>query len=207
MDRRGAVLLIEVRPARSSRSFPPDAVEARLAEAMLVLEAPGSGAWSPSGGGSHSGTVTVTDPAEVFPLLHRLRTELRSDPRRPAVAIAAGIGLGNEMEGARLAAEAFRSIGRKKRRYTRCLTPNAEANLVLGALCRTIDSLVGGWTDAQWQAIHRRDAGKTLQQIGQELGIAYQNVSKRLIAAQYALYQENLEAAGLVFAKADSPRT
>jgi hypothetical protein len=205
MEPRGAVLLIEVRAGDARRKFPPEAVDARLAEAKLLLEGSASGTWSPAGGAALSGSLAVRDAAEAFPLLHRLRSELRADPSRPPVVLAAGIGRGDEMEGSRLAAEAFRSIGRKRRRFTRCLTNDAHANVVLGALCRMLDSLVGGWTDAQWQAIHRRDSGRTLQQIGEELGIAYQNVSKRLIAAQYSLYREILDAAGLVFSKADSP--
>jgi hypothetical protein len=118
------------------------------------------------------------------------------------VHVVAGLGRGDEVEGARLAADAFRSLGRKGRTLTRALTANPDSNAVLGALCRTLDSLLVGWTDAQWQAIHRRDRGRTLQEIGEELGIAYQNVSKRLIAARYSLYRDVLEAAGLVFQRA-----
>jgi hypothetical protein len=119
--------------------------------------------------------------------------------------VGAGLGLGDEIDGGRLAREAFRALGRRGRILTRAATPNPDANVVLAALCRTIDALHAGWTRAQWQAIQRRDGGRTLQEIGTELGIAYQNVSKRLIAAQYSLYQEVLGAAGLVFTHAGPP--
>ena len=71
------------------------------------------------------------------------------------------------MEASRLAAEAFRSISRKRRRFTRSLTSDSDTNLVLGALCRTLDSLIAGWTDfdgneeairlimAEWTYEHR----------------------------------------------------
>jgi hypothetical protein len=120
--------------------------------------------------------------------------------------VAAGLGRGDAVDGARLAAEAFRGLGKRGRLRTRALTRDADANTVLGALCRTLDTLHVGWTRAQWQAVHRRDSGRTLQEIGGELGIAYQNVSKRLIAAQYSLYREVLAAASLVFANATANR-
>jgi hypothetical protein len=66
--------------------------------------------------------------------------------------------------------------------------------------------MICGWTDAQWQAVHRRDRDRTLEQIGEELGIAYQNVSKRLIAARYSLYREVLGAAALVFSRSAQER-
>jgi hypothetical protein len=40
-----------------------------------------------------------------------------------------------------------------------------------------------------------------LQQIGADLGIAYQNVSKRLIAAKYSLVQDLENAASLLFSQ------
>jgi hypothetical protein len=206
LDAAGAVVLLEIRPARRAADPAPAALEPVFAQARLLLEAPGPGSvWSRAGGAGVSGSLSFGDAGEAFRFLHRLRTEVRSDPARPAVQVVAGLGRGDDVEAARFASDAFRSLGRKGRILTRALTPNPDSNTVLGALCRTMDSLVVGWTDAQWQAIHRRDRGRTLQEIGEELGIAYQNVSKRLIAAQYALYREVLEAAGLVFQRA-APR-
>ena len=195
-----AVLLLEV---RSRPSDPEDAVERSLSRARAVLEAPTNGReWTPAAGSGVSGTLALEDAAEVFPVLHRLRTELRAEPDWPRVDVVAGLGRGDAVEGGRLAAEAFRNLGKRGRFRTRALTRDADANTVLGALCRTLDSLHVGWTRAQWQAVHRRDGGRTLQEIGGELGIAYQNVSKRLIAAQYSLYRDVLDAASLVFSRA-----
>lgn len=203
LDAAGAVVLFEIRPTRRAAGADPAALESVFAQARLLLEAPGPGnVWSRAGGPGVSGSLSVQDPGEAFQVLHRLRTELRADPERPPMHVVAGLGRGEEMEAARLATEAFRSAGRKGRMLTRALTASPDSNAVLGALCRMMDSLIAGWTDAQWQAIHRRDRGRTLQQIGEELGIAYQNVSKRLIAAQYSLYREVLDAASLVFRRA-----
>lgn len=197
LDAPGAALLLEVRGERRGTEPPQDS----WGDARALLEARGP-AWTPAAGPGLSGTLWLADPAEAFPVLHGLRSELRSEPTRPRLLIAAGLGIGDDLSGARMASEAYRLLGRRGRNLTRVVTADPHANLVLGALCRTIDTLVHGWTDAQWQAIHRRDRGRTLQEIGEELGIAYQNVSKRLIAAHYSLYRDVLEAASLVFSRA-----
>jgi hypothetical protein len=198
VDSRGAVMLLEVRVDGTGRD--EAVVLETLARAKLLLEAPDpSRVWSMAAAPGVSGSLVLANAADAFPFLHRFRTELCADPSQPRVRVGAGLGLGDEVEGARLAREAFRALGRRGRILTRALTPDSNANLVLGALCRTIDALHGGWTRAQWQAVQRRDSGRTLQEIGQELGIAYQNVSKRLIAARYSLYQDVLAAAALVF--------
>jgi hypothetical protein len=206
LDTPGAVLLLEARVNARSRLNHPEAIEGRLSEVRLLLEASvGSAHWVPAGGPGVSGTLSVTDPNDALMVLHRLRTEIRADPEKPAIAIACGIGRGDEVEGAKLASQAFTSLGKKRDRLTCALTSDPDTNRILHALCRTLDSLHGGWTRAQWQAVQRRDSGETLQEIGRELGIAYQNVSKRLIAARYSLYCEVLEAANLLFARAPVP--
>ena len=199
-DARGAVMLLEVRVDAGGLD---EAVQQSLGEARLLLETPDPGrVWSAAAGPGVSGSLVLGNAVDAFPFLHRLRTELCADPAKPRVRVVAGMGLGDELEGTRLAREAFRALGRRGRHFTRAMTPDPLSNTVLAALCRTLDALHGGWTRAQWQAIQRRDGGRTLQEIGRELGIAYQNVSKRLIAARYSLYGEVLEAAALVFTSA-----
>lgn len=200
-DTRGAVMLLEVRVDAGGRD--EAAVQQSLGEARLLLETPDPGRlWSPGAGPGVSGSLVLGNAADAFPLLHRLRTELCADPAKPRVRVVAGMGLGDELEGTRLAREGFKALGRRGRHFTRAMTPDPLSNTVLAALSRTLDALHGGWTRAQWQAIQRRDGGRTLQEIGRELGIAYQNVSKRLIAARYSLYGEVLDAAALVFTNA-----
>ncbi|MBZ0268693.1 hypothetical protein K8I85_11095 [bacterium] len=203
-ETRGAVMLLEVRVPQGAATDPSAAaaVAEALARGRMVLESPGQGrVWSPASGPGVSGSVAFPDAGEALRLLHRLRTELRSDPSRPKLTVVAGIGRGDEVEGTRLAGEAFRGLGKRGRIRTRVLTGEPKADQVLSALCRTLDTLHTGWTAAQWQAVYRRDGGGTLQQIGEELGIAYQNVSKRLIAARYDLYCDVQNAAGLVLAE------
>jgi hypothetical protein len=202
----GAVLRIEARISGRSKNVPPEVVERALGDARRLLETPAPGRTFSAQQVGHGGTLVVHAAAEAFAVLHALRTELRRDPSLPAIVLVAGIGAGDRAEGGRLAGESLRTVAHKRNRLTHALTRDAHANKVLSALCRTIDSLIAGWTEAQWQAIHRRDGGRTLQQIGEELGIAYQNVSKRLLAAQYPLYREVLEVCGLVLARAADNR-
>jgi hypothetical protein len=200
LETHGAVLRLEARPAPGARQASPDVVDARLREARHLLEtnAP-AGTWSPEGEAGARGRVRLAHATLVFPTLHSLRTVLRADPGPVPVDLVAGIGAGDDAEAR--AGNALQTLGRRRSDLTRALTGDAETDVVLAALCHTMDALICGWTDAQWQAVHRRDRERTLEQIGEELGIAYQNVSKRLIAAQYALYREVLAAAGLVFVR------
>lgn len=201
LEVEGAVLFLEAR-ASSPSAAPEPSLEQVFARARMLVEAqPAGKVWPRAGGPGVAGSFRVPRAGDAFLSLHRLRTELRADPAQPAVLVAAGMGRGEELDAARLAAEAFRSLGRRSRHITRALTGEPDSDRVLGALCATLDDLLCGWTAAQWQAIHRRDQGRTLQQIGDELDIAYQNVSKRLIAARYTLYAEALGAAGLVFSR------
>ncbi len=205
LESAAAVILLEARLSPRHQSSAPESGEALLAGVRAGLETPAPGRlWQPASDSGLSGRMILDDAAQAFPLVHRLRTELRADPGGPPFLLAAGFGRGEEIEASRLAANAFRSLGRKRNHLTCALTVQHDANVILNAFCRTLDALQSGWTQAQWQAVHRRDRGATLQQIGGELGIAYQNVSKRLLAAKYTLLREVLEAAGLVFARAQA---
>lgn len=204
LESAAAVILLEARLSPRHQSLPAESGEARLAEVRARLGTPAPGRlWQPASDSGLSGRMILDDAAAAFSLVHHLRTELRADPSHAPVLLVAGLGRGEEIEASRLAANAFRSLGRKRNYLTCALTGNHDANVILNAFCRTLDMLQSGWTQAQWQAVHRRDRGATLQQIGRELGIAYQNVSKRLLAAKYTLLREVLEAAGLVFASAE----
>jgi hypothetical protein len=196
----GAVLLLEIRPDPRARMFASADVDAHLAEVLVLLEAEEPGrSWTRAAGAPYAGRMTIDDAARAFPLLYELRTRVRSDPKKPPLIVAAGLGRGDDLSADRLATEAFRSLAKGRHSWTAAMTPDARSSRVLFALCRTIDSIERGWTAAQWEAIFRRDRGVTLLQIAQELGIAYQNVSKRLIAAKYALHREIIDAASLMF--------
>jgi hypothetical protein len=201
----GAALLLEVRPEPRVRGIDAQRLDERLAEVRPLLESPEPGyTWTFAGGITFGGRLYVDDCAGALPFLYRLRTELRKDPAKPPLIVLAGLGRGEELVADRLASEAFRTLAKRKNSWTCALTSESHECRVLSAFCKALDSFERGWTDAQWEAIYRRDRNVTLQQIGDELGIAYQNVSKRLIAAHYSLHKELLDAACLVFS-AHSP--
>ncbi len=196
----GAVLLLEVRPDPRVRSLAPGSVEERLAEVRVLFEAQEPGrSWTAASGPTFAGRMVFEDASQAFPFVYALRTSMRADPSKPPLVVLAGLGRGDELAADRLATEAFRALANRRNSWTAALTSQQRATRVLSALCRTIDTIERGWTDAQWEAIFRRDRNVTLQQIGDDLGIAYQNVSKRLIAAKYGLHREILDAASLVF--------
>jgi hypothetical protein len=207
LESPGAVLRLEARPALGARQANTDMVDARLREAKRLLETSAPAVeWLPDAEPGARGRVRLPNAADAFPLLHSLRTMLRADPGPVPLDLVAGIGAGDETEGLARAGDALQRLGRRRSDLTRAVTGDADADVVLAALCRTMDAMICGWTDAQWQAVHRRDRDRTLEQIGEELGIAYQNVSKRLIAARYSLYREVLGAAALVFSRSAQER-
>lgn len=202
----GAVLFLEIRADPRARSFSTSEIDARLDEARALLESaePGRSTWTPAGGGTLAGRMGLDDSEAAFPFVVRMRTILRESPKKAPLVVLAGLGHGEDSQADRLAGEAFRALGARRHAWTSAMTPSEGANRVLAVLCRAIDALERGWTASQWEAIVRRDRGVTLQSIGDELGIAYQNVSKRLIAAQYSLHGELLDAANFVFSS-DAP--
>ncbi len=197
----GAVLLLEVCCDPRARSIVSADVEAHLSQAKVLIEAVEPGrSWTAASGAAFAGRMLFDDAGQAFPFVYALRTSMRADPKKPPLVVLAGLGRGDELAADRLATEAFRGLGKRRNCWTGALTSQPGSTRVLSALCRTIDTIERGWTDAQWEAIFRRDRNVTLQQIGDDLGIAYQNVSKRLIAAKYALHREILDAASHVFA-------
>jgi hypothetical protein len=56
----------------------------------------------------------------------------------------------------------------------------------LDAGCRLLDSVLKGWTRAQWEAAHWRWEGESSKDVAIRLGVAPQNISKRLKSARFA---------------------
>ncbi len=197
----GAVILLEVRADPRARLTAPPDLSAHHSAAREFLESaePGRSTWTPAGGASFAGRLALDDAASAFPLVVRLRAALRADPAGVPVVVLAGLGRGDELDADRLASEAFRAVASQRGAWTCAITPDESHSRVLSALCRAIDSIERGWTRAQWEAIFHRGRDVTLKRIADDLGITYQSVSKRLVAAQSSLHREILEAASLVF--------
>jgi hypothetical protein len=145
LESPGAVLRLEVRPAQGARNASTAQIDARLEEAKRLLGASVPGpSWIPESGPGVRGRVRLGSAVEAFSLLHGLRTALRADPSPVRLDLVAGLGAGDETEGLRRAGDAFRALERKRRQRTRAFTGDPDSDVVLAALCRTIDTLIGG---------------------------------------------------------------
>lgn len=73
-------------------------------------------------------------------------------------------------------------------RRTKILTEEESTNKLIDLILTYQDLILLNWTEAQWQAISWRDRGLNLKKIGSKLDVAYQNIGKRLKAANWEIY-------------------
>jgi len=72
---------------------------------------------------------------------------------------------------------------RSPKRWTKVLTGKKERDSAADAVLCLADYLFERWTVPQWEAVRWTILGHTRQSISKKLGIAHQNVTKRLLAA------------------------
>lgn len=153
-------------------------------------------------------TVTVGDEFQgvisphwkVLSVADRLRGLMRCIEKRLAVDLYVSIGIargiirrGREsrmQEGAAfyLSRQGIDMLKESKARRTKLLTQAENTNELIDLILGYQDMILCSWTKAQWQAIQMRDCGSRLKHIGKKLGVAYQNVQKRLKAANWEHY-------------------
>jgi hypothetical protein len=73
-------------------------------------------------------------------------------------------------------------------RRTKILTEDDPVNKLIDLILTYQDMILLNWTEAQWQAVSWRDQGLNLKEIGSKLDVAYQNIGKRLKAANFENY-------------------
>ncbi|MCX6355281.1 MAG: SatD family protein [Candidatus Aureabacteria bacterium] len=153
-------------------------------------------------------TVTVGDEFQgvVFPhwralsVADRLRGLMYCIDKRLAVELYVSIGIacgiirkGKEsrmQEGPAfyLSRQGIDALKKSKSRTTKLLIQAEDINEGIDLILNYQDMILSSWTPAQWQAILMRDRGLSLKHIGRKLGVAYQNVQKRLKAANWECY-------------------
>jgi SatD family (SatD) len=79
-------------------------------------------------------------------------------------------------------------LKQNKARRTIIVTESTQVNKNVDLILDYQDMILLNWTDAQWQAIAWRDQGLNLKEIGLKLKVAYQNIGKRLKAANFEIY-------------------
>ncbi len=149
----------------------------------------------------------VNKPEKSYEIVIFYRALLALEDVSPPLVFRSSIGIGEiavvnrknsySQDGqafhqSRLGIEQFeRQKGREKRR-TKIITPDADLNETLDTVLMYQDLLEQGWTKAQWEAVRWRFQLPTYEDMAKQIGIAYQNVQKRLKAAKWDEFHRGL---------------
>lgn len=139
-----------------------------------------------------------------FAMARRLRWALRQAPLKPPLALRIGIGWGAietpiqpgrsswEMDGPafHLARQALAETARLDHPVTRFRGAESEHAVWVNLVLQLVDTLMGRWTPAQWEAISAYERLGTYRAAATTLGIALQNVQKRCAAAAWPVVRE-----------------
>jgi len=87
----------------------------------------------------------------------------------------------------------FRDHKYKGKRGTKIVTGDTNLDETLDMILMYQDLLEEKWTQAQWEAIRWRLVLPTYEEIANKLGVAYQNVQKRLKAANWDEFNQGIE--------------
>src|SRR4030066_1565063 len=87
----------------------------------------------------------------------------------------------------------FRNQKFRGRRRTQIVTGDRALDETLDLILMYQDLLEEKWTRAQWEAIRWRLVLPTYEEIANKLGVAYQNVQKRLKAANWDEFSQGIE--------------
>lgn len=94
---------------------------------------------------------------------------------------------------ARHALESVKQAGGARR--TAAETGDAPTDRTLRAILGLLDALAARWTPLQWQGVHRRLEGGTMQSIAKKTDVSFQMISKRLRAVSWNEVDEAITAA------------
>src|SRR4030042_2615979 len=100
---------------------------------------------------------------------------------------------GQAFHRSRLGVNFFRDHKYKGRRRTKIVTGDIHLDETLDMILMYQDLLEEKWTRAQWEAIRWRLMLPTYEEIANKLGVAYQNVQKRLKAANWDEFSQGIE--------------
>lgn len=149
----------------------------------------------------------LTKIPSAFRILIYLRALAASSGLSPSIALRAGVGVGDirtakrddpyEEDGvafahARRALEDMIQV-RGQLRWTRLFTGKPDIDNPAETLLLLTDWMQKGWTVPQWQAIRWSLLGLKREEIAGKLGIAHQNVTKRLSAAGWPYFEPAVE--------------
>jgi len=100
---------------------------------------------------------------------------------------------GNAFHRSRAGINFFRDQKFKGKRRTKIVTGDTTLDETLDIILMYQDLLEEKWTRAQWEAIRWRLMLPTYEEIANKLGVAYQNVQKRLKAANWDEFNQGIK--------------
>lgn len=167
-------------------------------------------------GDEFQGVIATVSVA--FQILVFLRSKLALSTLPSTPELRAGIGVGSvtvsggssswEQDGPAFvrSRRALESLGDSRRewRQTAIATGDRHRDDALAAVLGLCDHLQQRWTRQQWEAVHHTIGGAKTEEIGRRLGIARQNVTKRLRAAGWPAFDAAMKYAARSLAEAGS---
>ena len=100
---------------------------------------------------------------------------------------------GQAFHRSRLGINFFRDQKFKGKRRTKIVTGDGPLDETLDMILTYQDLLEEKWTPAQWEAVRWRLVLPTYEKIAKKLGVAYQNVQKRLKAASWDEFNRGIK--------------
>lgn len=152
----------------------------------------------------------LSEPTRAFEIVMLLRAIAASSRLRPVVRFRAAIGVGTMSVSRRadpyaadgpafvMARSGLEAAKRSRTplRWTTLTTQKPDLDASADVVLALLDGLMSGWTPLQWQAVRWTLAGLDRKATARKLGIAHQNVSKRLHAADWPRFKLGADFVG-----------
>lgn len=142
----------------------------------------------------------IGKPQKAYEILIFYRALAALHSIRPMLTFRASIGIGEiavvthknsySEDGqafhlSRLGMEQFNNQKSRDKRRSRIVTGDSAFDDTLDIIAMYQDMLEANWTFAQWEAVRWRLVSPTYEDIASKIGVAYQNIQKRLKAAHW----------------------
>jgi hypothetical protein len=98
---------------------------------------------------------------------------------------------GQAFHRSRLGIDLFRD--HKLKRRTKIITGDSWMDEMLDRILMYQDLIEGRWTRPQWEAVRFRLVLPTYEEIAKKIGVAYQNIQKRLKAANWEEFKQGID--------------
>lgn len=148
----------------------------------------------------------IGTPTKAFEVLLFMRSVVADLKIDPMVAFRASIGVGPiavntgrssyEKDGPAFvrSRDGLDFLNSHRSRWTALIIGDGPADQTADALMTLLDSFQQRWTRLQWQAVRLTLTGMKRAEIATRLRVAHQNISKRLIAAEWDVFRVGAES-------------